>query len=105
MKTITHLFTQDIIIRRYKTVSGNRKILAATATVDGMIQNMDKEKAQLLGILSERTFIAYLDIDVNIQLGDNIVDRYGKKYTVKEITKKDYGINTHLECVLTEFNA
>jgi len=105
MKTITHLFTQDIIIRRYKTVSGNRKILAATATVDGMIQNMDKEKAQLLGIISERAFVAYFDINEDVQLGDNIQDRYGKKYTVKDIVKKDYGINTHLECVLTEFNA
>lgn len=105
MKTITHLFTRDIVIRRYATVSGNKKAFQAVDTVAGMIQNMDKEKAQLLGIISEKAYIAYFDISEDIRLGDNIVDKYGNKYTCKEILKKDYGINTHLECVLTEFNA
>lgn len=58
----------------------------------------------MLGIIADRTFIGYFDIDTNILVGDIVVDRYSKRYEVKEVTKKDYGVNTHLECVLLDTN-
>lgn len=104
-KTITHLLTKDIVIRRYRTVSGNKKSYQATATVDGLIQNQVQNKATLQGIITERKWIAYFDIDENVLVGDQVVDEYGAKFLVKEVTRKDYGTNTHLEVVMEDVNA
>lgn len=103
-KTITHLFTKDIVIRRMRTVSGHKKSYQATATVEGMIQELSKEARQRLGIVEERTFEAWFDIDENVQEGDHIIDKYGTEYYVKTVTKKDYGINTHLQAILEKPN-
>ncbi len=104
-KSITHLLTQDIIIRRYKTISGDKKAFSSTATVDGLVQNQVQNKSTLQGIITERKWVAYFDVDENVLVGDQIIDEQNNKFVVKEVTKKDYGINTHLECVLEEVNA
>lgn len=103
-KHITHFFTKDIVIRRLKTVSGNKKAFHSTATVEGMIQGQNKVAGQRLGIIEERTFIAWFDIDEDIQEGDRIVDKNNNEYYAKTVTKKDYGINTHLEVILEAAN-
>ena len=103
-KIITHLFTHQLVIRRLRTVSGYKRSFQSTATVDGLVQNMSKEKAQVLGITESRPFIGYIDIGSNVRIGDVVINYDGKRYEVKDITKKDYGINTHLECVLIETN-
>ena len=103
-KTITHLLTQDIVIRRYKTVSGNRKAFSSTATIDGMVQNVVQNKTTLQGIITERKWVAYFDLDENVLVGDQVIDDDNKKFLVKEVTRKDYGINTHLEVLLIESN-
>jgi len=104
-KTITHLLTQDIIIRRYKSVSGDRKAFSSTATVDGLVQNVNQNKVTLQGIVTERKWVAYFDVDENVLEGDQIIDTQNNKFLVKEVTKKDYGCNTHIEAVLEEANA
>ena len=102
-KTITHLFNHNLVIQRYRTVSGYKKAFQSTATVEGMLQNLSREKAQQLGILTERTYIAYVDISEDVRIGDRI-SYDDKLYLVKERTKKDYGINTHLELILIDVN-
>jgi hypothetical protein len=102
--SISHLFTKDIVICRYSTVTGNRKSFQATATVEGMIQNKDVRKSTLQGIIEDRQWIAYLEIDCDIKIGDQIIDKYGKKFSVMDFSKKDYGINQHIEAILDEVN-
>lgn len=104
MSQISHFFNQDIVIRRYSTVTGNKKMFQATATVEGMIQNKVQNKMTLQGIVTERQWIAYMDLSEDIKIGDQIVDRYGAKFSVKEVTRKDYGINQHFEIILEEAN-
>lgn len=100
--SIQHFFTQDIQVRRLCVVSGNRKQFQSTATVDGHIQEMSRETRAKLGILEERTFIGWFDVDEIIQEGDTLVDEHGTKYSVTEITRKDYGVNEHKQVIMQE---
>ena len=102
--SIQKFFTKEIVIRRFSSVGGHKKAYQATATVEGHIQEMSREARRRLGIIEERTWIAWFDIDEDIQEGDRLTDPYGTDYQVKEVTKKDYGVNQHLEVILEEPN-
>ena len=102
--SIHRFFTKQIVIRRLSTVSGNKKAFQSTATVEGHLQEMDKEARQRMGILEERTWIAWFDIEEDIREGDRLVDEYGTEYLATEVTKKDYGVNQHLQVILQEPN-
>jgi hypothetical protein len=101
---IRRFFDQDVIIKRLSTVSGHRKAFQSTATVEGCVQELSRGARQRLGILEERTWIAWFDVDTDIQEGDRIEDEDGVEYLVKEITTKDYGINQHKQVILEEPN-
>jgi hypothetical protein len=106
MTDIARFFTQDIVVRRLSTVSGYRKEYQATATVEGHIQAMDKEARANLGILEEKAWIAWFPVDTNLTEHDVITDTaHNKEFEIREIVKKDYGVNQHLEVILMEKNA
>jgi hypothetical protein len=102
--SIQRFFTQHIQIRRLSSVGGNRKQFQATATVDGHIQEMSREARQKLGIIEDRTFIAWFDLDNIVKEGDTLIDEHGTRYFVKEVTRKDYGVNQHKQVILEEAN-
>ena len=106
--TIARFFGKSIIVSRLKTVSGDRKAFSSTATVDAHIQEVDPAARQALGIVEERAWVAYMDVEEDVQEGDRIQDeKSGTVYRVREITKKDYigASNQHLEVLMEEFNA
>lgn len=102
--SIRRFFDQDVVVRRLSTVSGYRKSYQATATVEGHIQGLDDEARQALGILEEKAWKAWFPVDADISEQDVIVDKDGTEYKAREIVKKDYGINQHLEVILIEQN-
>lgn len=102
-KSITHLFNHSLIVSRLRTLSGHKKAFQSTATIDGMLQEKYQEANPRLGIIESRMFVAYVDIEENVLEGDRISHR-GKLYQVREVTRKDYGINTHLQLILEEAN-
>ncbi len=101
---INRFFDRNIVIRRLKTVSGNRKNFQATATVEAHIQTSDPEARQALGIVNERLWVAWMPEDAEIEEGDRAEDPRGTVYTVREVTFKDYGINRHKYVLLIENN-
>ncbi len=101
--SIQQYFTKDGILRRLKTVDGRKKAFEATATVDGHLQEMDRRARQKLGILEERAWYWWCDIETNIIEGETIQIE-GKVYKVIEVTIKDYGVNQHKQCILEEAN-
>jgi hypothetical protein len=101
---IHRFFTQSIQIRRLSSVGGKKKAFQSTATVDGCIQELDRTARQRMGIIEERTWIAWFDVDENIKEGDILVDEKNTSYKVIEITKKDYGVNEHLQVLMQEAN-
>lgn len=102
--SIHRFFTKQVVVRRLSTVSGHKKAFQATATVDGHIQELSKEARQKMGIIEERTWIAWFDLEEDIREGDRLIDERSVEYMVKEVTRKDYGVNQHLQVIMEEAN-
>jgi len=102
---IKDFFGKTIVVRRLKSLGGYKKAFRATATVDCAIQELDSQARTQRGILEGRAWVAYFDVDEDIQEGDSITDSASVVYKIREITKKDYGINQHLEVMMEEYNA
>lgn len=101
---IARFFDKTFIVHRLKTISGNKKAFQSTATVDGHFQEWDNEKRQTLGAIAERGWVFFCELEEPVYEGDKLIDALtNTPYLVKEITKKDYGINQHLEVMLLEF--
>jgi len=104
---VNRFFTTPITIRRLKTISGNKRALQATATVDVDIRSLDRESRQRLGLVDENIWVAYFSAEgFTLAMGDKVTDSSGKIYKVIEIIPKtyDYGINQHREALLIEYN-
>lgn len=103
---IADFFDKTVVVQRLRTVSGSKKSLQATATADGAIQELDRQSRQSQGIIDERAWLAWFDIETDINEGDIITRQdTNQRFLVREITKKDYGINQHLEVLMVEHNA
>jgi len=104
MSTIRRFFDQNVTVSRLKTISGYKKTHQSTATVEGHIQELDQRARQTLGIIEQKAWEAWFDVDINIIEGDRITDKNGIVYTVHEVVKKSYGTNQHLQVILQEYN-
>jgi hypothetical protein len=112
MTVIRRHSIHSIVIRRMRDISGSdRTSLHATATVDVAVQTLSRESRDAMGLgLEEKSLIAWFECDQDVEEGDQITvsdpadEHYGQVYVVKELTNRDYGINQHLEAILTEFN-
>ena len=102
---IKDFFGKTIVVRRLRSAGGYKKTFRSTATCDCAIQELDALERTQRGIVGSRSWVAYFDIDQDLKEGDSITDSGSIVYKVREITKKDYGINQHLEVVLEEYNA
>lgn len=103
---IATFFDKTVVVHRLRPISGSRTGFQATATVDGAIQELDRESRVAQGVLDERVWIGYFELNAPIQEGD-VISRQdtGMEFTVVEITQKDYGINQHLQVMMVEHNA
>ena len=103
---ILRLLDQNVVVVRLRDGAGDIESHQTTATVAAHIQEADTETRQLLGILEERAWRAWFEVDTDINEQDRITDEAGTVYTVREITKKNYafGVNVHLEVLLEEYN-
>lgn len=101
--TIARFFDQNIIVRRLSTVSGNKKTYATTATVSGHLQKLGREARVKQDIIDENAYIAWFQVDTDIQEGDRLTEQAtGKEFIAQEINNRTYGVNQHLEVLLTE---
>lgn len=101
--SINRFFNKSVVVQRLREVA-NGRAYSTTATVDCALQEKVVESGIELDQVQSRLWQAYFDIDENIQEGDLIVDGYGVLYKVNEVTRKDYGINQHLDVVLVEYD-
>ena len=101
---IQDLFDKELIIYRLKSAGGNKTSFQSTATVEGALQNKQLELQSNLGIISSRNWVAYVDGDADVKIGDRL--HYGgRNFLVDDLIPRDYGINQHLELLLKEDNA
>lgn len=102
---IKRFFDTTVIVSRLRVTSGSKRAFSSTATVDGAVQALSVEARQSRGIIDEKGWKAWFPLESDIVEGDRITDDDGMVFNVREIVKKDYGINQHLEVILMEFNA
>lgn len=105
--SIATFFDKIVYIARMKDITGtNNRRYVATATADGAIQELDRTARVQQGLVDVRAWIGYFDIECNIHEGDVITRQDNHmRFKVLEATKKDYGINQHLQVMMTEYNA
>lgn len=102
---IRHFFNKRITISRLKAVSGNKKNFVSTGTIDAHIQRItDESSFEIYGVYGA-THKAWCDVSEDVQVGDKVVDSDGNEYSVVAINKQDFGLSTHLEVILKEYNA
>jgi len=103
---IRRFFTDSLVVRKLKTISGYKRKYQATATVEGHIQQMDAERAAYVGGIVGRTYMGWLPIDLDFipEPDDQITDGQGRIFVVKTVNKLDYGINQHYELILERWN-
>jgi hypothetical protein len=58
----------------------------------------------MLGIITERAWRFWFAVEQDIKEGDILVDENNNEYYVREVTKKDIGINQHLEVLAVNTN-
>lgn len=95
--------SSDIQIYRRKRISGSDRFnMSATYTSEQAdIQPASRERAEMVNGRWGAVFTAYLEIDVDIKEGDQVVDTSGKKYSVKGVQKwQGAGLLDYLEVVL-----
>lgn len=105
--SVNRFFTTLFVVRRFRTISGNREALQATATVDLHVQSLDREARTRLGISEERIWVGYFDAEgFDIEAEDVLYNADGRAYKVIEVIDKTYsfGINQHREVLLAEYN-
>lgn len=103
--SITHFFNKSVIIKRLETVSGHKKNMVATGTIDAHIQKItDEPTFQIYGVLGA-THKLWCDVAENVLEGDEVVDPDGNSYTVVATNKQDFGINVHLEVILKRYGS
>ena len=104
--TIKRFFDQDVVVVRLRSAGGRKIAYQSTATVEGHVQALDDAAREVLGIVEEKAWKAWFDVDVDIKEQDRITDEAGTVYVVREVVVKDYafGINVHTEAILEEQN-
>lgn len=103
IKSFINSFEQEVVVSRLSDVGDGKRTFTTTATaVNAAIQELDRDARMQLDLTQDRAWTAYFDIGTDIQEGDKIVDDSGVTYKVDEVTKKNYGINQHLQVILVE---
>lgn len=91
------------IYRQRRKGSSNRYGMSATFT--GYYADIQpesrSERVEMAGGRFGTVWTAYIDEDVNIKEGDQVVDGYGKRYSVKGVVKwQGAGLLSHQELTL-----
>lgn len=105
--SIRRWLTDDLIVRKLKTVSGFRKTMQSTATVAGHVQSIDRERIAYLDGIAGVTHIGVLSMDINFtpEVGDEIQNKTDNRiYEVQAVEQMTYGTNQHWELILERFN-
>jgi hypothetical protein len=108
MSTIERFFTDSLVIRRSKAVPGSTygRAMQATATVDGRVEDEQREEGPGGQGVYSQTFFGWIADDVSVVpiVGDQVTDGDGRIYEVKDINLRNFGINQHFELILERYN-
>lgn len=96
------LYDKIVKIKRLKNQSGNRRGFVATATGDASIQPLADEPSELVEGQFATLYVAFVEVDLPAQAGDQVTDQEGNVYIVKDVHKRDTIPLPHQELILTK---
>lgn len=91
---LQHLANQRIVVSRLMAVGSNNKLALSTVTASfGHLQPVANEKVQLVDGVPGKTYLIFVDGDLDIQEGDQLKDESSNVYTVKKggVTRWKHG--------------
>lgn len=98
---------KTVVVRRLRTVSGNRRAYYATATVDCEYQNIDDVQFNSLEGIAAKTYKAWFPPEENIREGDQLTDEEtGKRFKVLTVERLGQGMGLqaeHIEIIMSKF--
>jgi hypothetical protein len=101
---LTHLANQRIVISRLSAVTGtsDRLALSTVTAVFGHLQPVANEKVQLINGVPGKTYLIFVDGDIDMQEGDQLKDENENIYTVKKggVTKWVHGAMDYQEVLI-----
>lgn len=105
--TITHLFNRSIIIKRLKTLEGQKRHMVSTGTIDAHIQRTDEHTDSPASDVYGQSYKAWVDISANVNDGDDVLDDNGVRYSVIAVIDKEPGIaiNEHKEVIMRRYSS
>lgn len=94
------MFFDDLLkIKRLKGTAPNRNYVA-TATADGVIQPLGKERGQFDAEQFGSTYVAYVDVATPVNESDRVTDHNSVVYTVQQVVVRDVGMLQYKELIL-----
>jgi hypothetical protein len=100
-------FNKSVVVRRLRTVSGNKKAYYATSTADCTYQNLSAVESDSLEGVASKRYKAWFEIAEDVQPGDILTDTAtSKQFRVLETEKlaEDMGLLTeHLEVIMERY--
>lgn len=101
-------FNRSVVIRRLKTSSGSKRTFIATATADCHYQNIENEAQLLQEGVASKTYKAWFDPDIDVQVGDVLQDATsGQKWRVLAVENiaQGFGLEAeHKEVVMNHYD-
>lgn len=96
-------FDTTIKVKRQKATTGNIRSYVATATGEASVQPVAKEPSSVVDGQYGTLFVAYVESDLPVQMGDQIKDiKTGYIYIVKEMIDRSFSPLPHKELTLTK---
>lgn len=94
--------SSQIQIYRHKNMGNDKFVYSATGTVTPAdIQPINENRIELVGGRIGKTYVGYVDSDIDIKEGDQIRTG-GRKYGVQTISKwEGAGLLDHVELILS----
>lgn len=106
MTDIAYFFDSTAIIKRVKSVGGDKYRLSATATVECNIQQLDQDAvAKIEGVVGDE-FVLFCESEVDLKKGDRVVNKdTGDEFVVKVMIEAElFGIQQFKQIYMTRFN-
>ena len=101
--TLLNLYKQKIVISRMTLVSTGKYTYATLTSDYGNIQRMSEEKTIDVGGALGKMFRLYLESEVDIDVGDKLVDANSNQYRVTAVTiPVELGAFEHKEVIIEQ---
>lgn len=99
-----HLLNKKVIVSRMVSVGGYKMALSTVTATFSEIQPLSLEKTSIVDGVYGKTYKIFVDLDTDIQQGDQLKGEDGRIYTIKggAVTPRTQGSIEYKEAIIME---